>query len=133
MSRRRNSSASSLGFGPHDLCYGPSAVGALRHWQERHGGRMLNDLPRGPGWKNIDFSLHCLRRAIERGGTIRFDLSHMEDRFDFLLAMAISWCITSPPTGRRCALRAVTGQLCLEQRQQTRSGDSSTPRRSPRR
>lgn len=66
------------------LVYGPSARGELRALAQRLGAQTLNDLPKpvGLGW--VEFSLLTLDRVAEAGGTVIFDLTHMDGIADVL-------------------------------------------------
>ena len=72
-----------LKFGENDLTYGPKAGGALRAWQIKHGGKLLEDVSDvfydgfGADW--IGRSIHQLKKFTARGNKIRFDLTYMAD------------------------------------------------------
>ena len=76
------SNAAILHFHDNDLVYGPKAEGKLREWQERYGGKLIEDVhdPFDDGFNDwITRSVNILNKFTNRGSIIHFDLTHVVD------------------------------------------------------
>ena len=82
-----------LKFNDNDLVYGPKADGALRKWQQKFGGKLLDDVadPYYNGYAGdwIARSIHHLNLLIKHNNVLHFDLTYMEDIDNLLIGNGI--------------------------------------------